>query len=568
MNFLQAFWMTLRWRPAQALAGLYWHVTRRRVRARNRLREGAAGAPHAYDLWIDTIEQPRSLALKSNSSGEDGPLFSLILPSDADTDAARRIVSVLERQSYPNWELIGPARSLAPLRNKRIRGVDEAGLAQAFQEARGDFVVPLRPGVIPSIDALYHLADGVRRHPKAAILYGDQDVLTAKGRRKQPWFKPAWDREMFLAQDYLIDAFAMKTTLARSSARGGASLTEVLLGAVAASRDDEIAHVPAILSHRDEASAGANDDRLDAVRASIRAAGGTAIDGPFGTIKVDWPLPSDLPAVSIVIPTRDKVELLRPCVESVLAKTDYPNFEVVVVDNGSSDPAALDYLKQIARQPQVRVIEDHRPYNYSAINNAAVAATDSPFVCLLNNDTEVLTPEWLSELMRHASRPDVGAVGAKLLYEDMTIQHAGVVVGVCEAAGHAHRFVPNDEAGYFAQPHITHRVSAVTAACLLVDRAKFDAVGGLDEDGLAVAFNDVDLCLKLERAGWQNIYVPHAVLLHHESKSRGLDTTPAKRSRYMGELSVLQTRWGTKNYRDPRLNPNLDRYSESFILKF
>jgi GT2 family glycosyltransferase len=307
--------------------------------------------------------------------------------------------------------------------------------------------------------------------------------------------------------------------------------------------------------------------RVAAVERHLGPLGGKAAAGPFDSVKAIWPLPPHVPKVSIIIPTRDKADLLRACVESVLHSTDYPHYEVLVVDNGSSDPDALAYLERIRTRPNVRILSYDHPYNYSAINNFAAAHAAHPYLCLLNNDTEVIAPEWLTEMMRYAVRPDVGAVGAKLLYDDGSIQHAGVVIGICEAAGHAHRFERPGDPGYFAQPHLTHTVSAVTAACLVVEKSKFNAVGGLDADRLAVAYNDVDLCLKLEQAGWRNIYVPHALLLHHESKSRGQDMAPRHIERYMRELEVLQERWKTKTYVDPRHNRNLDRYSESFILR-
>ncbi|MFL5240428.1 MAG: glycosyl transferase, partial [Rhizomicrobium sp.] len=215
---------------------------------------------------------------------------------------------------------------------------------------------------------------------------------------------------------------------------------------------------------------------------------------------------------------------------------------------------------------RIRVLAYPGPYNFSAINNAAALAARGAYLCLLNNDTEVVNAEWLTELMRYAVRDEVGAAGAKLLYEDGTIQHAGVVVGIGGAAGHAHRFLPATEPGYFRQPHVAQYVSAVTAACLVVEKKKFEAVGGLDEVALAVAFNDVDFCLKLEKAGWRNVYVPHAVLLHHESKSRGDDISPLNIDRYRRELRTLQERWGTTTYDDPLHNPNLDRYSETYVL--
>jgi O-antigen biosynthesis protein len=197
--------------------------------------------------------------------------------------------------------------------------------------------------------------------------------------------------------------------------------------------------------------------------------------------------------------------------------------------------------------------------------NFAARESRGELLCLLNNDTEVLGAAWLTELVRYAVRPHVGAVGAKLLYRDGSIQHAGIVIGIGDAAGHAHRSLPAGDPGYFRMAHVPHYVSAVTAACLVIDKSKFDLVGGFDEE-LAVAFNDVDFCLKVKAAGWQNVYVPHAVLLHYESKSRGNDASRRNASRFRRELQLLQERWATKTYDDPVHNPNLDRYNETFVV--
>jgi GT2 family glycosyltransferase len=261
------------------------------------------------------------------------------------------------------------------------------------------------------------------------------------------------------------------------------------------------------------------------------------------------------------------LRLLRTCVRGVLDNTRYRPFEIIIVDNGSRDPETLSFLKRVSANPRVRVLDYDQPFNFSAINNFAARNARGSYLCLLNNDIEIIDEGWLIALMRQAVRPEVGAAGAKLLYEDGTIQHAGVVIGLGQAAGHAHRYQRNDEPGYFARPHVAHCASAVTAACLVVAKAKFDAVGGLDETNFAVAFNDVDLCLKLERAGWHNIYVPQAVAIHHESKSRGRDFLPANIDRYMGELAVLQDRWATPGYSDPLHHPHLDKGAETYVIQ-
>ena len=562
MTFWEHFLRLLPWRPRQALAALYWQATRRKVRARNRLREGVQNLPFAYDLWISTIESNSELASSAGATMERWawrPTFSVILHSSSDytEEQLSRSIKSIERQIYRGWNLL-------------VRPADLIG--SAITSASGDYVVPLRIGDTLSEVALFHFAERLQNDRSAALLYGDQDELDGRGRRSRPWFKPRWNQEMFLAQDFLGAAVAIKTNRARQVIEAGEGsvglgLSTLLLEFTAAA-DGQIAHVPHILCHVDASIAPpSQEERLNAVARHVQHLGARCAPGPFGTVKVSWPLPEELPLVSVIVPTRDKAELLSACVDSLLDKTSYGPFEVLIVDNGSVEPETLNYLARVAEHPRVRVIRDEEAYNFSAINNRAAREASGSFLCLLNNDTEVIEPEWLSELMRYAVRPQVGAVGAKLLYDDGTIQHAGVVVGLGEAAGHAHRFAPADKPGYFGQPHAAQFVSAVTAACLVVERAKFDAVGGLDEQDLAIAFNDVDLCLKLQAAGLRNVYVPHAVLLHHESKSRGSDLSPGQLDRYLRELRVLQKRWGTKGYQDPLHNPNLDPYSETYIVR-
>jgi GT2 family glycosyltransferase len=271
---------------------------------------------------------------------------------------------------------------------------------------------------------------------------------------------------------------------------------------------------------------------------------------------------ADLPPVSIIIPTRNGLDLLRTCLEGVAA-TVYPDIEVIVVDNDSDDPATLAYLADRERAG-VRVLRHAGPFNYSAINNRAVAQSRGQLLCLLNNDIEILSPDWLAIMATQALRDDVGAVGAQLLYPDGRIQHAGVVIGVGNAAGHAHRFVRPQAEGYFRRHALPQFTAAVTAACLVVAKERFLAVGGLDEANFAVAFNDVDLCLRLNQRGWQSLYEPRAVLIHHESVSRGFDQDPVGAARFAGELAALQRLWKTDSIVDPFHHPHLSRASEQF----
>ena len=562
MTFWQIFVRLLPRKPLAALAGLWWHVTGKRVRARNRLRAAGARLPFAYRFWMDKIEPQRESADSGRSILAHltrRPHFAVLVYADVQPakTAAERSLKSVEGQIYPDRTGSG------------VRGSEQ--FARAIAAATSDLIVPLRAGDQLSPTALIRYAEALEGSPEAEVVFGDQDSIDEAGERSSPWFKPEWNRELFLAQDYLSNAVAVRAEAARKAVGTGplrdqAVAYDLLLRVTRSASD--VLHTPCVTVHvRTDLHAEDQAARVEAISEHLAGTGANASAGPFGTVKVAWPLPGDLPLVSIIVPTRDKVELLKPCLDTLLEMTSYAPFEVIVVDNGSTDHAALAYLKDIETDARVRVLSYPGAYNFSAINNFAVQKSAGSYICFLNNDTEVVDGSWLTEMMRQAIRPEVAAVGAKLLYEDGTIQHAGVIVGIGDAAGHAHRNLPNSEAGYFAQVHAAQFVTAVTGACLLVEKQNFDQVGGFDERDLAVAFNDIDLCLKLEHAGWHNVYVPHAVLIHHESKSRGKDHSPGQIDRYSRELKVFQERWGTKTFEDPLFNPNLERSSETFVIR-
>jgi GT2 family glycosyltransferase len=552
VTFWEHFLRLLPRRPKAALAALYWHVTRRRVRARNLIKVASADLPFAYALWMETKERNSELIGNCRTLIEGWswqPRFAVLLYSGkgySKNEIAKSRRSI-DRQVYSCCQAIGPF---------------EDSIANGAQ-MDADYLIPLRVGDELSRVALFRFAEAAQSFRGASIFYGDEDRMDDRGRRSRPWFKPRWNEEMFLALDYVSNGTAIEANLFRKLiATGPKTISAVVLSATAAA-EGPIVHIPHILYHA-SCEKDAGEDRVEAVGHHLAPLGGKCGLGPYDTVKVEWPLPRDLPLVTVIVPTRDKLELLRPCVEGVLGRTDYGNFELLIIDNGSIEQRTADYLQDLTSDPRVRIVSYPAPYNFSAMNNFGVRHAAGTYVCLLNNDTEVIEPAWLSEMMRYAVRPDIGAVGAKLLYEDGSIQHAGVVVGIGDVAGHAHRYLPQGEPGYFRMAHVAQFVSAVTAACLVIDKSKFEAVGGLDEQ-LAVAFNDVDFCLKVEAAGWRNVYVPHAVLVHHESKTRGSDMSPEQIDRYYREVEMLQDRWGTKSYVDPQHNPNLDRYNETFI---
>jgi GT2 family glycosyltransferase len=270
--------------------------------------------------------------------------------------------------------------------------------------------------------------------------------------------------------------------------------------------------------------------------------------------------------VSLIIPTRNSHGVLRVCIDSIREKTTYSNYEIIVVDNGSDDPESLYYFRELEYHGIARILRYDKPFNYSAINNFAVAHARGELVGLINNDMEVISPGWLDEIVSLALLPGTGCVGAKLYYPNETIQHAGVILGLGGVAGHSHKHAPRIRRGYFGRLHLVQNISAVTAACLIVRKSIYEEVGGLDADNLAVAFNDVDFCLRVTQAGYTNAWTPHAELYHHESLSRGAEDSPEKQKRFEGEVLYMKARWGDKLMRDPYYSPNLTLRREDFSI--
>jgi len=598
MSFFEAFARTLVWRPWLALEALWWHIIGKKLRARNRLRIAAAKAPHAYAMWIATVEATIPPPLANADFNPMRPLISVILhcPSGGDEQKLYTSLQSLKVQSYANWELVLIACTKDLAANHTLHQTSVTcltletasteycveALSLGIQSARGSFVLPMVLGATLPNSALGRYADAIAAHPEARLIYSDQDSIDFRHQRSHPWFKPEWNADMFLSQDYISQSCLILTKAAlaelpvETTRRKNSAYSLLLKVTGAGIRDisaDDIAHIPHFLAHIPHFSADTMAEKhlenVEAVNQHLLLLGAKAEQGPFGTVRVKWPLPApcELPLVSIIVPTRDHMKLLSTCIDGIINSTNYQKIEVIIIDNGSVERKALSYLSKLTLDSRIRVIRDDGNFNFSRLNNSAVNVANGDFICLLNNDIEILDADWLESLIRQAIRPNIAAVGAMLLYGDKCIQHAGVVIGIGQAAGHAHRFQKSDNEGYFAQAHIARQVSAVTAACLVVEKSKFEAVGGLDERSFAVAFNDVDLCLKLNKAGWRNIYEPAAVLIHHESKSRARDHRPEQIGRYMSELSTLQSRWGTILHIDPTFHCALDSASETYILK-
>lgn len=521
------------------------------------------------------------------------PLISILMPVYNPQERWLRaaLESVLN-QLYPYWELcIADDASSAPhvkrvleeycRRDPRIKvvyrqknGHISVATNDALALASGAYVAFLDHDDELAEHALYWVAVELNRHPEAELIYTDEDKIDAEGNRFDPYFKPDWNPLLLCGQNYLSHLSVYRTERIRAlggfrQGVEGSQDWDLALRVSECLTPKQIRHIPLVLYHWRAipgSTAKSPNEKDYAALAAVRAVAEhldrcgrpARVDTIPGSsyCRVRFQLPPMPPKVSLIIPTRDGYDLLQRCVETLLTKTDYPDYEVIVVDNRSQAPNTLTYLDHLAHQPQFQVLRYDAPFNFSAINNYAVRHARGEILGFLNNDLEILTADWLAEMVSHAVHPETGAVGAMLYYPDGRIQHAGVILGVGGVAGHAYQGFPRGYPGQMGRAWLAQNLSAVTAACLVIRRQVFDQVGGFDEE-LPVAFNDVDLCLKLQSCGYRNVWTPVAQLTHHESASRGCEDTPEKQARFQREVQVMQRRWGKLLRCDPAYNPNL-----------
>ena len=450
------------------------------------------------------------------------------------------------------------------------RGIDVPG------QHRTAWIMRISAGDQLATDALYRLATAAIRWPRALAIYGDDDRLSFDGTRCSPRFKPDWSPEHFRSLNFVGDAVVVRADVFAPDGFGPLGMLhhgnfETLL-AVGEKFGDQVIHVPAVLLHRGTENAEklshklARDTRALVADLDRRGVSAEVLPGPFGTRRLRYALPKVPPKVSVIVPTHNAHGLLVQCVESLLARSTFANFELIVVDNRSTDAAALGYLGEISRRPRVRVLRYDQPFNYSAINNYAARAAEGDVLLLLNNDTEVISPDWMEEMLGHLVQPGIGAVGAKLYFPDGRVQHAGDAVGPGGTADHLHGIVWRGEPGYCNRAIIGQEVSAVTGACMMTWKWLYEKLGGLDEKYLKVAFNDVDYCLRVQEAGYRVIFTPHAELFHHESATRGQEVSWRKALRTKREAMVMRARWRERMRHDPYYNPNLSYRRPDFSL--
>jgi GT2 family glycosyltransferase len=394
------------------------------------------------------------------------------------------------------------------------------------------------------------------------VLYADEDKRDASGAVSAPWFKAAFDPFRLLQQASLGHAIAFDAALVRDHGLVNLRGHALALAATSAAGADAVRHIPAVLLHRHPQSASApwrtaTDTEAVSVALAQTMPGARIATATRRPLQIMWPVPSPAPMVSVIIPTRDRAALLAPCLEGLFLRTDYAAMEVIVVDNGSTEPTLHALLHRWSSEARLRVLPSPGPFNYALLNNQAAAEARGQVLVLLNNDTEVLHPEWLREMTSLAIRPDIGAVGAKLFFPSGLIQHAGVILGPGGVAGHDYLFANAAEEGQQDDLLLLRQVSAVTGACLAVRKDAYWAVGGLDEQRFRVAYNDVDFCLKLRAAGLRNLFTPHARLRHHESASRGSDFSGARFALWEAERDAMREKWGAALDSDPFFPPLL-----------
>jgi GT2 family glycosyltransferase len=562
----------------------------------------------------DTLARQRSLA----SSFSYEPLVSLVLPAwNSNLRLLNDAIESVRAQTYGRWELViadAAAVSSDELRmmmsrhadDSRVRWVEgcgQAGIAgntnRGLAAANGDYVGFVDHDDLLPADALFEVVQALQEQ-RYALVYTDEDRIEddAMGRllHHTPFFKPGFDPELLLSMNYLCHLVVLRRDVlpAEGLRQGfeGAQDHDLVLRATEALTARDVRHVPRILYHWRVTPGSVS--RTPTLTQSIQHNIVTAVQGwldrrgcsaraephsdsvgvsrMFST-RVRWQLPATAPKVSIIVPTRDRLDLLRPCIDSLLRSAPrYPGpLEIIVVDNDSVDVATHDYLaalggtsRSLGGAAQVRVERFAGPFNWSAINNAAARHAQGEVLIFLNNDTVVLTEDWCVELTANALRPGVGAVGARLLYADGTLQHAGVVLGVEGVAGHDSVGEGPEQGGYFGRSHLQRSAAAVTGACLATRRDLFEQVGGFDDIDFKVAFNDVDYCLRLRAAGHAVIYNPFAVLYHFESKSRGHDLSEVKQARYRAEVAIFRARWRHIVDDDPYYNAHFERYGRPF----
>ncbi len=542
-----------------------------------------------YQQWIqqfDTLNAAQIAKIHAQiQHWQTPPNLTIFCFFTEKTDAVllKKTLDSLIAQYYPHWQcwvIVAQNTEFELVKDERIHWViqnapREKILNTQLKENKSDFFSIIQAGDLLPAHALFKIAQCSIEKPNTQLIYTDEDKLNTQEQRYSPYFKSEWNLDLFYAQHYLkhLTFFKTATALTLNGLQHYPHFEDYDLALRFIETIDEktIQHIAHILYHHradiDDNPFVTSVEVLNAHFQRLQSAA-TVEKMIAGHTRIHHPLPAQLPKVSVIIPTRNRYHLLKTTVEGILKETDYSNLELIIVDNGSDEIEILKYFEYLKQNNSAKIIHHSKPFNYSELNNLAVEHASGEILAFLNNDLKIIHADWLKEMLSHALRPQIGAVGAKLYYANDTLQHAGVILGLGGLAGHALKNVPREAQSYQWKAFLTQNYSAVTAACLMMRKAVFKEIKGFDAKDLKVAFNDVDLCLKLRKQGYKIVWTPHAQLYHLESISRGVDNTPAKYLRLRHELTTMQQRWQAELQQDSYYNPNLTIQYEDYSLAY
>ena len=559
-----------------------------------------------YQKWIVRhLPGSKELEKQRRTKFEYQPRISIVVPLYKTPEKyLRQLVDTVKAQTYPNWELClsdgsgadSPIRKLLEslaASDERIKVIYHEKALQisentnaGIEAATGDYIAFADHDDELTPHALFQCVKALNENRDIRILYSDEDKMSMDGHKFfQPHFKPDYNPDLLCTVNYICHLFVVDREIISQVGMlrkefDGAQDYDFIFRCVENVKPEQIYHIPKILYHwrcHEDSTAENPESKTYAFEAGKRAIeehykrtgiNAEVLQGEFlGLYRTRFIRDHD-PLISIIIPNKDHIADLKRCMDSIDKKSTYQNYEYIIVENNSTEEETFQYYKKLeAENPKAHVVYWDREFNYSAINNYGATFAKGEYILLLNNDTEIINEDCLEQLLGYCMRSDVGAVGARMYYEDDTIQHAGVVIGFGGIAGHCFVLQPRGTTGYCHRIICAQDYSAVTAACMMVKRSAFDEVGGLTEE-LAVAFNDIDFCMKLRAAGYLIVYNPYAELYHYESKSRGLEDTPEKVARFNKEIQIFERRWpDIMRDGDPYYNPNLTLKSQDFSLK-
>ena len=556
------------------------------------IKENRKSNQEQYLIWMEKNKLTEAeLEEQRNYKFKVSPKVSVVVPMyNTNEIFFKELIESIEKQTYSNWELCLADGSESEnenlkkyMKNEKIKykflnsnkGISE-NTNEAIKMATGEYIGFLDHDDILSEDALFEIVKCINENEEVEFIYSDEDKIDQTGERFEPYFKPDYSPETLECNNYITHFVVVKKELIDevgmldSKFNGAQDFDFVLRATVKAKR---VEHISKVLYHwrvHRDSTANVADAKPYAYEAGVRAVKahiercfkkGQVEDGQDvpGIYKIKYEIEGN-PKVSIIIPNKDNVNLLKKCIESIQSLTTYKNYEIVIIENNSEKKETLEYYNEITKSENIRVINSGlKEFNYSALINFAVKNVDGEYILQLNNDTKVLTPDWLEIMIGYAQDKNIGAIGARLYYEDKTLQHAGIIIGLSGIAGNMLVNLPFGKHAYFGREAATRNVSAVTGACMFSRRELYEEVGYMDENDFKVAFNDVDFCLKLMEKGYRNLYIPYVELYHYESKSRGYEYSKEKEERFNCEAENFKRKWKKYIDYDPYYNINFTR---------